>query len=335
MSKEEIQSILGAKTVSFNSLFAKATGSVTAAVLLSQAIFWQEKAKFKTDTLEFEGEQYFSKTGAEWFEETGLSVEQQKTARVPLVRAGILKEKRAGLPAKMYFRVDIEALVSGISGYLNQGRTVSGFSGYLKTENPRTGSGKFRKQVDGNSGNIINIESFESIEREGERLSSPFTKTDEIENCVSVFPIEAEKEKDPPNSGPPPLIVTTYTPQEPYVRVVEMIPPGPQTPGEKIRAMINAGNYRIKEVFSSRNKIPQARFDEYLDAFNLEQTALPVPTVHKSDNDLVSHFWNWAGIRWQVEQRAKQGGQQTQPGRGATIVRSGGDMAKYEEKQVF
>jgi len=75
MTKSEIQSILGAKTVSFNALFAKATGSVTAAVFLSQAVFWQEKAKFKNalETMDFDGEAYFSKTAAEWYEETGLS----------------------------------------------------------------------------------------------------------------------------------------------------------------------------------------------------------------------------------------------------------------------
>lgn len=91
MTKSDLQSILGAKTVSFNSLFAKATGSVSAAVFLSQAFFWQEKAKFKgsIETVEFDGEKYFSKTAAEWFDETGLGTEQQKTARNLLVSIGV------------------------------------------------------------------------------------------------------------------------------------------------------------------------------------------------------------------------------------------------------
>ena len=96
MTTENLESILGAKTISFNATFAKMTGSVTAAVFLSQALFWQVKAKFKGSEIEFEGEPYFSKTSAEWYEETGLSAEQQKTARKPLVAAGILKERRAG-----------------------------------------------------------------------------------------------------------------------------------------------------------------------------------------------------------------------------------------------
>ena len=177
------------------------------------------------------------------------------------------------------------------------------------------------------------INKFEQINKgEGNAtLSPPFRKVYEIDIAV-----EAEKEKElPPSSGPSPLLVTTYTPQDPYTRVVEMVAQGPQTPGEKIRAMIADGNYKIKEVFSMNRRIPADKFDEYLTAFDREKTALPVPPTYKDANDLVSNFWNWSGIRWDIEQRAKQGGQQANTGRGATIVRSGGDPAKYEEKQVF
>ena len=167
-------------------------------------------------------------------------------------------------------------------------------------------------------------------------LTPPFTKTGEIEIPENVFPLEAKNQNELAGGvGPTPLLVTTFTPQEPYTRVVEMVALGPQTPGEKIRAMIADGNYKIKEVFSMNRKIPADRFDEYLTAFDREKTALPVPPTYKDANDLVSNFWNWSGIRWGVEQRAKQGGQQVNTGRGATIVRSGGDPAKYEEKQVF
>lgn len=233
MTNDQIQSILGAKTVSFNSLFAKATGSVTAAVFLSQAVFWQEKSKYKNglETMEIDGEIYFSKTAAEWYEETGLSIEQQKTARVPLVKSGILKERRVGLPAKMYFRIDIETLVSGISGYLNTGRTVSGFSVNRNPEIPRTGKGKFRKQDDGNSGSTY-IESIESIESKKESsadanapLTSPFQKIGEID--PETFDLE-EKENHSPHRGPA-LRVSLTDPDFPGVTVVEEIALGPKT----------------------------------------------------------------------------------------------------------
>lgn len=226
MTKSDIQSILGAKTVSYNSLFAKAIRNVPAAVFLSQAIFWQEKAKFKNalDTIEIDGEVYFAKTGAEWFDETGLTSEQQKTARKCLCALAILKEKRAGVPAKMYFRIDIESLVSGISAYLNTGLSVSGFSANRLTENPRTSSGKFRKQEDGISANSNNIESFESLDSEGENktaLSPSENKT-----------LEVEKEKKAPPVAPAPPAGTRleiYDPEAPDAAILDIVSSEPQT----------------------------------------------------------------------------------------------------------
>ena len=219
MTKSEIQSILGAKTVSFNALFAKATGSVTAAVFLSQAVFWQEKAKFKNalETMDFDGEAYFSKTAAEWYEETGLSTEQQKTARKPLVASGILKEKRAGLPAKMYFRIDIDALVSGISAYLNMGITVSGFSANRKPENPRTLNGKFRKQEAGKpASNNKGRELKESLESDREAKNSlPTTETE--------ITLEAEKPLSP--VPPPPFPhIAVHDPEFPGTTIIAPMP---------------------------------------------------------------------------------------------------------------
>ena len=130
------------------------------------------------------------------------------------------------------------------------------------------------------------------------------------------------------------FIVTTHTPQEPYTRIVEMVETQ-ASPGAKIRAMIEAGNYRIKEVFSMRNKIPAARFDEYLNAYDLEQTALPEPRKYKDANDLVSHFWNWSGIHWAKEQRASGPGIRPTNRGGAQLRSAGSDLSKYEEKQVF
>lgn len=241
MTKSDIQSILGAKTVSFNSLFAKATGSVTAGVFLSQAIFWQEKAKFK-NSIEVDADGYFSKTADEWYDETGLSTEQQKTARVNLVRAGILQEKRAGIPAKMFFKIDIEALVSGISVFLNTGATVSGFSVNRNTETPRTVNGHFRKQETGISVNSYNKESLESKESKerdagaSDPLSPPFQKIGEIEIPNSEFSLKANFPPPPIPGAPLPaggaIRVTLSDPELPGTTIVEELP-APKTPPEK------------------------------------------------------------------------------------------------------
>lgn len=216
-----------------------------AAVFLSQAFFWQEKAKYKSG-IDFDSEGYFSKTAAEWHEETGLSTEQQKTARVRLVEAKILLEKRAGLPAKMYFKIDIEALVSGISGYLNTGITVSGFSVNLKPETREAGSGRFRKLEAGNSAsNNIGRELKESKESKKESnadanasLLPPYKKVDEIE--TERFSFDDEKNTPYPQIPAAPLSpngaavrISLLDPDLPGVQIVDEVKPEPQTPPEK------------------------------------------------------------------------------------------------------
>lgn len=356
MTKSDIQSILGAKTVSYNSLFAKAIRNVPAAVFLSQAIFWQEKAKFKNalDTIEIDGEVYFAKTGAEWFDETGLTSEQQKTARKCLCALAILKEKRAGVPAKMYFRIDIDALVSGISAYLNTRISVSGISANRITENPRTSSGKFRKQEAGISANSNNIESFESFESEGENETTP----PPAEN----FSLEAEKEKAPPVAPAPPFlpleepftsigqyapaetkILRLHTPDLPGVELVEAAPKpmhhttDPRsTPPEKfgrvdIAAEIDElkNDPAAKEAFALSRKIPQRFFEEYADAFRLD--ILGRGETYNNRKDFRRHFFSWSGVRYEIAQKAQTKNGATR----AHLTPGGANPAVYLEKQKF
>lgn len=177
MNNETLQSILGSKTVSFYSIFAKAIGSVQAAVMLSQAFFWQEKAKYKNG-VEIDDEIYFQKTANEWYEETGLTKEQQQVARKHLSGCGILIEILAGLPATIHYRVDVNALVAVIDRYLLEGITVAVKRRNKKPSNPRTKSGKFRQQEAVKDGNSYNKESSEKKkrgEKESENPQAEFT----------------------------------------------------------------------------------------------------------------------------------------------------------------
>lgn len=358
MTKSDIQSILGAKTVSYNSLFAKAIRNVPAAVFLSQAIFWQEKAKFKSalDTIEIDGEVYFAKTGAEWFDETGLTSEQQKTARKCLCALTILKEKRAGVPAKMYFRIDIESLVSGVSAYLNTGISVSGISANRLTGSPRTSSGKFRKQEDGISANSNNIESFESFESEGEN-TPPLS-----ENQISL---EAEKEKKAPPIAPAPpagtrtleppfshvatiepkqpRIVRLHTPELPGVELIEPVPnPIPHTPDPRSRPAETFARVDIAdeiaelksdqlamETFVMSRKIPVRYFEEYADAFKAD--VLGRGETYHSRKDFRRHFFSWCGVRYEISQRALTKNSASR----AHLTPGGANPAVYLEKQKF
>lgn len=172
MDASTLQSILGSKTVSFYSIFAKAIGSVQAAVWLSQAFFWQEKARFKNG-VDIGGEIFFQKTAEEWYEETGLTKEQQMVVRKHLKGSGIVVETLAGLPATVHYRVDIDALVAVINRYLLEGVQVAVKHRNKKPSNPRTTSGKFRQPDAVEHGNINNKESLERKKREKKESMEP------------------------------------------------------------------------------------------------------------------------------------------------------------------
>lgn len=89
--------------VSFHRCLVPITGGVTAALLLSQAIW-------TTQTIEPSANGWFSRSQEQWTEETGLSRWEQETARRALRNAGFMEERRVGMPAKLWFRVRPEAV---------------------------------------------------------------------------------------------------------------------------------------------------------------------------------------------------------------------------------
>ena len=161
-SNKVLSSIIGGGIVSFHAIFAKAFNSVSTGLMLSQALFYQEGARFKK-LVEIDNEKWFAKTSDEWFEDTGITEEAQRTAREKLKSAGIMHEIRAGAPATMHYRIDTNSLVAVISRYLETGKSISVDNRNKKREITRTESGKFRQLKAVNSGNSY-IESLESLE---------------------------------------------------------------------------------------------------------------------------------------------------------------------------
>ena len=325
MTKEEIQSIFGSRIVSFHAVFAKAIGSVPAAVMLSQAFFWQEKAKSK-DGVKIGEETFFSKTGEEWYDETGLTESQQLTARKHLLSAGFWMEQRAGLPAKMCYRIDVESLVAVISRYLKTGQQVAADNRKQSRELTRTSSGKFRQLEAEKNGNNIKVESKGELkgEEEEKEISSSASKPEN-------FSLEAEKEKPIPPVAPSPLPATAVEVHEqgmPVVTVYDHIPakqyPTQEPHGEYRRVNIGEEidrlktDYLAKENFTRTRRIPANLFDEYVEAFATEiggtgETYPNVPAFRK-------HFFNWSGSRFEIAQRkAAQPKPQTSNGQPAKI----------------
>ncbi len=95
------------RPIAFQRPFVTITGSITAALFLSQAAYWSKRCATHSDGL-----RWFYKTQADWEEETGMSRYEQESARKTLRNLGILTEKRIGVPAKLYFCINTDALNS-------------------------------------------------------------------------------------------------------------------------------------------------------------------------------------------------------------------------------
>lgn len=91
------------RPIAFHRIFVDVGGSVNAALLLSQAVYWQQRCK--------QDDGFWYKTEAEWSAETGLSRKEQATARSALERVGVLSCVRKGVPAIMHYHVNEDALL--------------------------------------------------------------------------------------------------------------------------------------------------------------------------------------------------------------------------------
>jgi hypothetical protein len=95
--------LLGPRTVAYRVDFVKVAGSVSGAVWLSQALFYQRGA----------GPGVWWDRTAETFETaTGINARQQHRTRKKLVDAGVLKEHRRGQPARLFYQVSAGALAA-------------------------------------------------------------------------------------------------------------------------------------------------------------------------------------------------------------------------------
>ena len=98
-----VQTLLGERPIAYDAPLARALGSATAAIFLSQLIYWTPKTK--------SSDGWIWKTREEIYEETALTRYEQEGARKVLVKAGVIEEKLRGVPAKMHFRVDLNRVI--------------------------------------------------------------------------------------------------------------------------------------------------------------------------------------------------------------------------------
>ena len=97
------------RPIAFHCVFAELTQSVNAGIMLSQAVYWSKRTK--------DAEGWFYKSQAEWQQETYLTREKQDSARARLRSQAKRRnlppfwyEERRGLPARVFYRIDFDAL---------------------------------------------------------------------------------------------------------------------------------------------------------------------------------------------------------------------------------
>ena len=102
--------------VSFHRCLVPICGSVTAALLLSHAIgtTLEAEAGHFADPERDIVDGWFTLSQDQWTRETGLSRWEQETARRLLRQAGLLAERREGMPARVWFKVDKAAIAQAL-----------------------------------------------------------------------------------------------------------------------------------------------------------------------------------------------------------------------------
>jgi len=109
------------RPVAFYPLFGRIAGSASAGLLLSQAYYWSQRTKDENG--------WFYKTQAEWQRETCLTRHEQDTCRRDLRERGLLHERLRSNPAKLFYRVDVEAIAVTINRLIeNQQTSLGGLS---------------------------------------------------------------------------------------------------------------------------------------------------------------------------------------------------------------
>jgi hypothetical protein len=109
--KEAVIAILGSP-IAYYTAFARVLGGVEAGILTSQFFYWYGKGH--------NPDGWIYKTQAEIEEETGLTRRNQETARKKLRELGVLEERYSGMPAKLYYRLNLDELFTIMNAWFSE-----------------------------------------------------------------------------------------------------------------------------------------------------------------------------------------------------------------------
>ena len=103
LRKETLMAVLGSP-IAYYSLLARILGGVEESLFVSHFFSWYDKGH--------NPEEWLYRTQDEILEETGLTRRNQETARKQLREVGVLEEKRAGIPARLTYRLNLDTLAT-------------------------------------------------------------------------------------------------------------------------------------------------------------------------------------------------------------------------------
>ena len=127
--QKAIYNILGSKTIAYNANLAKVLGSVKAAILLGQLLYWNNKGEDK---------EWIYKKTEELQEETALTYSEQTSAINICKEKGVLEVKLARIPATRHFRVNNEKLIDLIARFKEKPKLVLRQATNSVNENQKT-----------------------------------------------------------------------------------------------------------------------------------------------------------------------------------------------------
>ncbi len=174
---EKLFSELNDKPVVYHSVYARITGSVTAGLLLSQIVYWNKVSG---------GE--FYKTDKEWQEELVMGERELRNAKKKLKELGFVKIKRKGVPAKTYYTLDINRLITVITSSDEKAKPV-------RTKGPNKNGRKVRTSITENTTentteNIIGQKTkkfIEKLKKEMEGITLTREQVEELKEFVNYW----------------------------------------------------------------------------------------------------------------------------------------------------
>lgn len=180
------------RPIAFQRAYVRLGLGITGALMLSQAVYWSSRTKGQDG--------WFYKDQREWEEETGLSRREQETARKRLIEAGFLREQRKGVPCRLFYQVNLDALNSALRDLAQNVQTSMSES--------------------------ANLDCTKAPNSNGETSPTITEITAEITADIKpACPPETEKQKSKGRKPQPETLITDYI-QDCKIRGVKTIPRG-------------------------------------------------------------------------------------------------------------